>query len=138
MTVAAVTGNTDNLLPEGKLSLPDKMYFRVGEVSRLVGVPAYVLRYWESEFPALSPKKSGRGHRLFRRKDVEMLLQIKHLLYEKRFTIEGARQTLKTGAKKPARLAAPKNRQDSLFAEEPSGGLEEIRKELRALLKLLA
>ena len=74
--------------------IPDKLYFKIGEVSELLGVEAYVLRYWESEFPVLSPKKSGTGHRLYRRKDVELLLRIKHLLYEKRFTIEGARQSL--------------------------------------------
>ena len=61
------------------------------------------MRYWETEFPVLSPKKSGTGHRLYRRKDVELLLRIKHLLYEKRFTIEGARQTLQTEAKAQSR-----------------------------------
>src|SRR6185436_16983627 len=71
--------------------IPDKLYFKIGEVSELLGVEAYVLRYWETEFPVLSPKKSGTGHRLYRRKDVELLLRIKHLLYDKRFTIEGAR-----------------------------------------------
>ena len=65
----------DNLVEEGLPSIPDKMYFRVGEVSRLVGVEPYVLRFWETQFPALSPKKSGRGHRLYRRKDVELFLQ---------------------------------------------------------------
>src|SRR5579871_29218 len=74
--------------------IPDKLYFRIGEVSRLLGVEPYVLRYWETEFPSLSPKKSDTGHRLYRRKDVEQLLEIKELLYAKRFTIEGARQTL--------------------------------------------
>ena len=85
--------------------IPDKLYFKIGEVSELLGVEAYVLRYWETEFPVLSPKKSGTGHRLYRRKDVELLLRIKHLLYEKRFTIEGARQSLQSEAKapKPAR-----------------------------------
>ena len=85
--------------------IPDKLYFKIGEVSELLGVEAYVLRYWETEFPVLSPKKSGTGHRLYRRKDVELLLRIKHLLYDKRFTIEGARQSLHSEAKapKPAR-----------------------------------
>src|SRR5712691_216643 len=74
--------------------IPDKLFFRIGEVSQLVGVEAYVLRYWESEFKGLSPKKSSSGQRMFRRKDVELLLQIKHLLYERKFTIEGARKWL--------------------------------------------
>src|ERR1700692_3401014 len=75
--------------------IPDKLFFRIGEVSQLVGVEPYVLRYWESEFPGLSPKKSNTGQRMFRRKDVEMLLNIKELLYNKKFTIEGARKALK-------------------------------------------
>ena len=57
------------------------MYFRIGDVSRLAGVKAYVLRYWETEFPAIAPKKSGTGQRLYRRKYVELILEIKHLLY---------------------------------------------------------
>ena len=84
----------DVALQPGAPEIPDKLYFKIGEVSELLGVEPYVLRYWETEFPVLSPKKSGTGHRLYRRKDVELLLRIKHLLYEKRFTIEGARHGL--------------------------------------------
>src|SRR5437899_12936340 len=69
--------------------IPDKLYFRIGEVSGLVGVEPYVLRYWETEFPSVGPKKSGTGHRMYRRKEVELLLKIKHLLYEKKYTLEG-------------------------------------------------
>src|ERR1044071_9116800 len=85
---------TDVALQPGSPEIPDKLYFKIGEVSELLGVEPYVLRYWETEFPVLAPKKSGTGHRLYRRKDVELLLRIKHLLREKRFTIEGARQSL--------------------------------------------
>lgn len=74
--------------------LPDKQYFKIGEVSRLVGVEPYVLRYWETEFPAIKPTKSPSRQRLYRRRDVEAILTIKHLLYERRFTIEGARKHL--------------------------------------------
>src|SRR6201986_4767089 len=84
--------------------IPDKLYFRIGEVARLAGIKPYVLRFWETEFPALGPKKSGTGHRLYRRKEVELALEIKRLLYEKRFTIEGARKFLETRTKsEPAR-----------------------------------
>jgi DNA-binding transcriptional MerR regulator len=114
--------------------IPDKLYFKIGEVSELLGVEAYVLRYWESEFPVLSPKKSGTGHRLYRRKDVELLLRIKHLLYEKRFTIEGARQTLQSEAKAPKPKTVPKRLQAELFSEDP---LPEIRRELQEILQLL-
>src|SRR5215831_12719385 len=114
--------------------IPDKLYFKIGEVSDLLGVEAYVLRYWETEFPVLSPKKSGTGHRLYRRKDVELLLRIKHLLYEKRFTIEGARQTLHAESRAPKAKLAPKRVQAELFGSDP---LPEIRKELQEILLLL-
>lgn len=113
--------------------IPDKLYFRIGEVSEILGVEPYVLRYWESEFPQLSPKKSGAGHRLYRRKDVELLLRIKHLLYEKRFTIEGARQTLRDGAA-TTKLAEGASAQRSLFPPDP---LPEIRRELAEILEIL-
>ena len=80
--------------PQPYPEIPDKLYFRIGEVSQLAGVKAYVLRYWETEFAGIGPKKSGSNHRLYRRKDVELILDIKHLLYEKRYTIEGARKLL--------------------------------------------
>jgi len=111
--------------------IPDKLFFRIGEVSKLLGVPAYVLRFWETEFAVLAPKKSDTGHRLFRRKDVELLFRIKELLYEKRFTIEGARQSLRQQRKGPA---PPAEIQQSLFAVDP---LPQIREELVSLLKLL-
>src|SRR5690242_16595757 len=112
--------------------IPDKLYFKIGEVSELLGVEPYVLRYWESEFPILSPKKSGTGHRLYRRKDVELLLRIKHLLYEKRFTIEGARQYLHDEAKSLHQKDI-KQEQQALFSDP----VPEIRKELTEILKLL-
>lgn len=116
--------------------IPDKLYFRIGEVSRLTGVKPYVLRFWETEFTGLGPKKSGTGHRLYRRKEVELVLEIKHLLYEKRFTIEGARKWLEARGKvEPAKPAA-KTTQGELF---PPGApvLDQVRKELQDILKLL-
>lgn len=112
--------------------IPDKLFFRIGEVSTMLGLEAYVLRYWETEFPSLSPKKSGTGHRLYRRKDVELLLKIKHLLYEKRFTIDGARQHLQAEAK-AASMRDSKQEQQVLF-QDP---LPEIRRELAEILKML-
>src|SRR5689334_19092384 len=79
--------------------IPDKLYFRIGEVARLAGIKPYVLRFWETEFSALDPKKSGTGHRLYRRKEVQLVLEIKRLLYEKRYTIEGARKFLERRSK---------------------------------------
>jgi DNA-binding transcriptional MerR regulator len=74
--------------------IPDKLFFKIGEVCELVGVQAHVLRYWESEFPMLQPQKNRAGQRTYRRKDVEMALRIKELLYEEGFTIAGARKKL--------------------------------------------
>lgn len=135
------------LLTTGKQDIPDKLYFRIGEVSRLAGVKPYVLRFWENEFPGLGPKKSGTGQRLFRRKDVELVLEIKQLLYEKRYTIEGARKWLETRGKtetakskrpKAVRTAQPDPRQQSeLFPSLPGEALLEIRKELAAILDLM-
>jgi DNA-binding transcriptional MerR regulator len=83
--------------------IPDKLYFRIGEVSKLCKLPAYVLRFWESEFPQLKPVKSSTGQRMYRQRDVESVLRIKKLLYDEGFTIAGARLQLKAESK-PARL----------------------------------
>src|SRR5208282_507302 len=88
--------------------VPDKLYFRIGEVATLCRLPAYVLRFWESEFPQLKPVKSGTGQRMYRQRDVENVLRIKKLLYDEGFTIAGARQHLKDEAKGSA-LPFPKN-----------------------------
>ena len=74
--------------------IPEKSLFRIGEVSRLTATKTFVLRYWESEFPTLQPVKSPSGHRLYRREDIETVFEIKRLLYEKGFTIAGARKHL--------------------------------------------
>jgi DNA-binding transcriptional MerR regulator len=130
-------------IPEQRPEIPDKLYFRIGEVSRLAGIKPYVLRFWETEFSSLGPKKSGKGHRLYRRKDVELVLEIKRLLYEKRYTIEGARKFLETrpretAAKAPetAIKASSGRSQGDLFHNQ-APILDEIRKELTAILELL-
>lgn len=127
--------------------IPDKLYFRIGEVARLAGIKPYVLRFWETEFPSLGPKKSGTGHRLYRRKDVQLVLDIKILLYEKRFTIEGARKHLEVQAKtdpptapgaKRTKTAGkrPVKAQTGLF-DVPHAALDAVRKELTDILELL-
>src|SRR6202044_3154225 len=123
--------------------IPDKLYFRIGEVSRLAGIKPYVLRFWETEFSSLGPKKSGKGHRLYRRKDVELVLEIKRLLYDKRYTIEGARKYLDTRAREThtksadASTGKPLRTQPPLFGD-PAPVIEAIRKELTELLQLLS
>ena len=108
--------------------IPDKLYFRIGEVARLCDVPAYVLRFWESEFPQLKPNKGGTGQRLYRRRDVETALRIKTLLYDEGYTIPGARQAIKSELKQNAAQLA-------LGMPEGSGGVD--GKQLRALQKQL-
>ena len=120
-------------VPQTSEEIPDKLYFRIGEVSRLAGIKPYVLRFRESEFPSLIPKKSGTGHRLYRRKDVELLLKIKHLLYDKRYTIEGARQSLHDDSK-ASKPKVPDRKQGHLFTPDPLPG---IRSELASILKIL-
>jgi DNA-binding transcriptional MerR regulator len=106
--------------------LPDKLYFKIGEVAKLVGVKPYVLRYWETEFSILRPGKTRSKHRLYRRKDVEALLEIRRLLYIERYTIEGAKRRLRESGR-PA--ATP---------EPPDGDLlTQVRAELLALRRLL-
>ena len=78
------------------VSIPDKLYFKIGEVSELLGLPTHVLRFWETEFKKIKPKRTSAGQRLYRKKDVAFILRIKHLLYEKGFTISGARQHLRS------------------------------------------
>lgn len=78
--------------------LDDKRYFRIGEASRIIGVEPYVLRYWESEFPQIRPGRADSKQRTYQRKDIEILLEIKNLLYEEKMTIEGAKRRLKESA----------------------------------------
>jgi DNA-binding transcriptional MerR regulator len=144
----------ENLPVPQALEIPDKLYFRIGDVARLAGIKPYVLRFWETEFPSLGPKKSGTGHRLYRRKDVELVLEIKRLLYEKRFTIEGARKFLDDrgkdghakaetarsgrGAGRAAKAAhAAQGAQTALFSTPDASVLDAVRKELRELAELL-
>jgi DNA-binding transcriptional MerR regulator len=119
--------------------IPEKLYFRIGEVSKLTHTKAYVLRYWETEFPMLRPAKSSTGHRLYRRRDVETVLEIKRLLYAQGFTIEGARRKL-------GEEAAPgeaDSKQKRLFsgAEERAQAerscLRSVRHELQGILTIL-
>lgn len=122
--------------PPSGSEIPDKLYFRIGEVARLVDVPAYVLRFWESEFPNLKPHKGGTGQRLYRRRDVETALRIKSLLYSEGYTIPGARQAFKGETKrKEPQLALGIN--EAAQAMDPRK-LRRIQKDLRDLLDLLS
>jgi DNA-binding transcriptional MerR regulator len=121
----------DALLSE--VFIPDKLYFRIGEVSKLTHTKAFVLRFWETEFPSLKPAKSKSGHRLYRRQDIERVLEIKRLLYGKGFTISGARKHL---AKNPKSEA---EQQRHLFLPTlDAAELRAIRHELQSILTTLS
>ena len=115
-----------------EIVIPDKLYFRIGEVSTLCKLPAYVLRFWETEFPQLKPVKSSTGQRMYRRKDVETLIRIKGLLYEEGFTIAGARQQLRSEA-----LNA-KNQAPLPFPSHSTAELRRIRHGLEEILTMLS
>ncbi len=116
--------------------IPDKLYFRIGEVARLCDVQAYVLRFWETEFPQLRPNKGGTGQRLFRRRDVEMAMRIRHLLYDEGYTIPGARQLLKSEARpREAQLALVA---DPAREQERSARFRALERGLRDLHAILS
>ncbi|MEW6670399.1 MAG: MerR family transcriptional regulator [Thermodesulfobacteriota bacterium] len=114
------------MAPKSQLpsELPDKLYFKIGEVSRLAGIPPYVLRFWESEFKQINPRRTQSGQRQYRKNDVELILKIKHLLYDRKYTIQGARRHL---------LAAARTSEN----EPPAADLAEIRSELKRIQQLL-
>lgn len=112
--------------------IPDKLYFKIREVSSITGLASYVLRFWETEFPEISPKRTESAQRLYRKKDIETILAIKQLLYDEKFTIEGARKHL--------RLTGRKNRPPAA-TEPPASSIPdimvEIKKELHEILQIL-
>jgi DNA-binding transcriptional MerR regulator len=112
--------------------IPDKLYFRIGEVATLCRLPAYVLRFWESEFPQLKPVKSSTGQRMYRKRDVESVLRIKQLLYEQGFTISGARQQLRAETK------SEKTQSAIPFPASSTAEIQHIRQGLREILGLLS
>lgn len=110
-----------------KIDFPDKLFYKIGEVSRIAGVEPYVLRYWETEFSFLKPRKSKAGQRVYLRKDVETILKIKTLLYEEKYTIAGVRQRL--GGREPS--VSPSE------PLSPSDRLDRVKNTLQGLLRRL-
>jgi len=107
-----------------RTELPDKLFFKIGEVKDIAGVKQHVLRYWESEFPSIRPQKSKTNQRLYRRKDVEAILAIKHLLYDRKFTIEGAKKYLRE-----------QGVESSLPAPDPEAVADATRREMESEMK---
>lgn len=105
--------------------LPDKLYFKIGEVGEIAELPTYVLRFWETEFARIKPKRTSSGQRLYSKNDIDLILKIKHLLYNKKYTIQGAKRRLKS--KKVEKKT-----------ESSTNILDEIRSELKNIRDLLA
>ncbi len=120
------------LATQGDVEIPDKLFFRIGEVSNLTRTKQYVLRYWETEFPMLKPSKSRTGHRLYRRQDVETIFEIKRLLYERGFTIEGARKYL------AGNMEGAGDEADQVRASSIGQQLKSVRRELLGILTILS
>jgi DNA-binding transcriptional MerR regulator len=128
-----------------QLAIPNKLFFRIGEVCKLLNLEAYVLRFWEKEFPMLSPTKGANGRRMYRKKDVEMVIAIRNLLYSQGFTIAGARKVLAAGTGDV--LAQPDDGRQSVEAESPSAKpvsgqiptekLLQFKEDLREILTIL-
>ncbi len=115
-----------------EIIIPDKLYFRIGEVAGLCRLPAYVLRFWETEFPQLKPVKSSTGQRMYRRRDVESVVRIKKLLYEDGFTIAGARVQLR------GEIKSERNQTALPFPMNPSVSVAHLRHELQQILHILS
>jgi DNA-binding transcriptional MerR regulator len=115
-----------------RVVIPDKLYYRIGEVEAITEVPAYVLRYWESEFRLLRPKKNPAGQRLYRRRDLDLVLRIKTLLYDERLTLEGAQKRLVAESRGPAQLDL------GVRGAALEAALRRMREQLRALRDRLA
>jgi DNA-binding transcriptional MerR regulator len=117
-------------------AIPDRLYFKIGDVARICGLEAYVLRFWESQFPQLKPNKSGTGQRLYRRRDVELVLEIKRLVHREGYTLAGARQALEQTPRRPqSQPLAPK-----AVPHPPADGssaIARVRAELREIAGLL-
>jgi DNA-binding transcriptional MerR regulator len=118
-------------LPE----IPDKLYYRIGEVARLCAVETYVLRFWETEFPQLKPNKSGAGQRLYRRREVDLARRIRHLLYEEGYTIPGARQAILVETRKPVESGQLQLAEAGVKAPPK---LSKLRSELKEILGMLS
>ncbi|HEX8710741.1 MAG TPA: MerR family transcriptional regulator [Terracidiphilus sp.] len=118
-------------------TIPDRLYFKIGDVAKICDVETYVLRFWETQFPQLRPNKSGTGQRLYRRRDVEMALEIKRLVHKEGYTLSGARQTLEQGHRHHAEASASGG-DAGRKRESAADVIGRARAELREIVGLLS
>ena len=114
---------------------PDKLFYKIGEVSKIVGVEPYVLRYWETEFAFLKPRKNKSGQRVYIKRDVELLLDIKRLLYQERYTIEGVRKRFGLGSVDNKTKSEKETKKTEIL--QPKRAIEHVKKRLREILSQL-
>ena len=135
-------------------TIPDRLYFKIGDVARICGLETYVLRFWESQFPQLKPNKSGTGQRLYRRREVELVLEIKRLVHKEGYTLPGARQALEQVNRRPASQESKPQQESRPELQQPrlsavssdsdrrrdaiAASIGHARAELRAIADLLA
>ena len=122
--------------PQPLRLFPEKLFYKIGEVSRIIGTESYVLRYWETEFPFLSPRKSKSGQRIYTKKDVDLIFQIKKLLYEEKYTIDGVRKKL--GGNIQQAETEISGEEEAELQTNAGDALIMVRKRLRHLLELLS
>ena len=148
-------------MSQAAATIPQKLFFKIGEVCEIAGVQAHVLRYWETEFPMLAPQKNRAGQRTYRRRDVEIALRIKELLYDEQYTIAGAKKKLASEIRAPgrenlqpvqpkqnvrslqpppslaAKFSSPTSSAAPRLSDEQRGSLKQIASQLREILDLL-
>ena len=121
--------------PQTLTLFPEKLFYKIGEVSRIVGIEPFVLRYWESEFPFLSPRKSKSGQRLYTKKEIDLVLQIQELLYVERYTIDGVRKKMGAGLQRQGSEAPPEERASG--SDQARVIRDLVTERLRSIMKLL-
>ncbi|MCX7718789.1 MAG: MerR family transcriptional regulator [Candidatus Sumerlaeaceae bacterium] len=122
----------------GQVQIPDKLFYKINEVATITQVKPYVLRYWETEFPLLSPEKDENDQRRYRRSDIELVLQIKNLLYEQKYTIAGARKQLKAMREGGSQRSAQPEKPSVLQMRRINSSLGDLRRDIAEVYKLLA
>ena len=115
-----------------QLSVPDKLFYKIGEVSKITGVESYVLRYWQTEFPFLNPRKNKSGQRVYVKKDLEVILMVKKMLYQERYTIEGVRKRFEDGILNSAEIK-PVREAKLEIAKNPTDAITLVKKRLKQI-----
>jgi DNA-binding transcriptional MerR regulator len=134
--------DTETMSAAEQVQIPEKLFYRINEVSTITQVKPYVLRYWETEFPMLSPEKDENDQRRYRKSDIELVLEIKHLLYTEKFTIAGARKQLRQGKSEPTpqpvAVSSAAASVSPAKARQLAGSINQIRQDIDELYRLLA